>query len=134
MSTFAGLVRTPRSAAWTFRSWTCSAATRYAFVGRQATFGQEPPQRSRSTIATLAPSSRARAAPSRAAEPAPRTRRRTRTADVTLRAVQDERQLVAALRSGDEAAFRDLITRYHATLVRVAQMYVPTRAVAEEVA
>jgi RNA polymerase sigma-70 factor, ECF subfamily len=48
--------------------------------------------------------------------------------------MQDERQLVAALRSGDEAAFRDLIGRYHASFVRVAQMYVPTRALAEEVA
>ena len=48
--------------------------------------------------------------------------------------MDDERQLVAALRSGDEAAFRDLINRYHASLVRVARMYVPTRALAEEVA
>ncbi len=48
--------------------------------------------------------------------------------------MQDERQLVAALRSGDEAAFRDLIARYHAPFVRVAQMYVPSRALAEEVA
>ena len=48
--------------------------------------------------------------------------------------MQDERQLVAALRSGDEAAFRDLIARYHAPFGRVAQMYVPSRALAEEVA
>ena len=32
-----------------------SAATRYAFVGRQATFGQPPPQRVHSIIATRAP-------------------------------------------------------------------------------
>jgi RNA polymerase sigma-70 factor (ECF subfamily) len=48
--------------------------------------------------------------------------------------VEDERQLVAALRAGDEAAFRSLIERYHPLLVRVARSYVPTRAVAEEVA
>jgi RNA polymerase sigma-70 factor (ECF subfamily) len=45
-----------------------------------------------------------------------------------------EGQLVAALREGDEAAFKELIDRYHASLVRVAQAYVPTRALAEEVA
>ena len=48
--------------------------------------------------------------------------------------MEDERQLVAALRAGDEAAFRSLIERYHPLLVRVARSYVPTRAVAEEVA
>ena len=48
--------------------------------------------------------------------------------------MDDERQLVAALRAGDENAFRELIGRYHASLVRVARMYVPTRALAEEVA
>jgi RNA polymerase sigma-70 factor (ECF subfamily) len=48
--------------------------------------------------------------------------------------MEDERQLVAALRAGDEAAFRELINRYHASLVRVARMYVPTQAIAEEVA
>jgi len=47
---------------------------------------------------------------------------------------RDERQLVAALRAGDEAAFRALIDRYHAMLVRVARMYVSTQAAAEEVA
>src|SRR5215831_15815678 len=53
-----------------------SAATRYAFVGRHATFGHEPPHRVLSTIATCAPCSRAALpAPSRAAEPAPRTMR-----------------------------------------------------------
>jgi RNA polymerase sigma-70 factor, ECF subfamily len=50
------------------------------------------------------------------------------------RRVEEERQLVAALRAGDEAAFKQLIDRYHASLVRVAQAYVPTRALAEEVA
>ena len=41
---------------------------------------------------------------------------------------QEESQLLAALRAGDEAAFKQLIDRYHASLVRVAQAYVPTRA------
>ena len=42
--------------------------------------------------------------------------------------------LVDALRAGDEAAFRELVTRHHGALVRVAMRYVSTRAVAEEVA
>ena len=46
----------------------------------------------------------------------------------------NERELVAALRAGDEAAFRALIEMYHPMLVRVARAYVPTQAAAEEVA
>jgi RNA polymerase sigma-70 factor (ECF subfamily) len=45
----------------------------------------------------------------------------------------DDAALLEALRNGDEAAFMDLVDRYSATLLRVAMMYVPTRAVAEEV-
>ena len=48
--------------------------------------------------------------------------------------MQSEAQLVAALRAGDEAAFRSLIEMYHAMLVRVARMYVSTDAAAEDVA
>lgn len=48
--------------------------------------------------------------------------------------MDDERQLVSALRRKDEDAFRELIRRYHPALVRVARMYVPTQALAEEVA
>ena len=42
-------------------------------------------------------------------------------------------QLVEALRAGDEAAFRRLVRDWHASMLRVAQIFVPTRAVAEEV-
>ena len=42
--------------------------------------------------------------------------------------------LVAALRRGDEAAFRALVERYHAAMVRLALSFVSTRATAEEVA
>jgi RNA polymerase sigma-70 factor (ECF subfamily) len=45
----------------------------------------------------------------------------------------DERALVAALRAGDEAAFAALVDRYSPSMIRVAQGYVRTRAVAEEV-
>jgi RNA polymerase sigma-70 factor (ECF subfamily) len=45
----------------------------------------------------------------------------------------EEAQLVAALRAGDEAAFRELIRMYGGGMLRVAQMYVSSRAVAEEV-
>ena len=45
----------------------------------------------------------------------------------------DDVLLVAALRAGDEAAFVDLVGRYGPTMLRVARLYVSTRAVAEEV-
>lgn len=48
-------------------------------------------------------------------------------------AFKDDRRLVEALRSGDEAAFASLLTRYHASLLRLAMAFVPSRAVAEEV-
>lgn len=51
------------------------------------------------------------------------------TADIT-----GEIGLVASLRAGDEQAFAALVERYHGTMVRVAATYVPSRAVAEEVA
>ena len=38
-----------------------------------------------------------------------------------------------ALRAGDEATFRELVGRYHASMLRVAQIFVSSRAVAEEV-
>jgi RNA polymerase sigma-70 factor (ECF subfamily) len=48
--------------------------------------------------------------------------------------VSDDRQLIAALRAGDEDSFSWLVDRYHGAFVRVAQHHVPSRAVAEEVA
>jgi RNA polymerase sigma-70 factor (ECF subfamily) len=42
-------------------------------------------------------------------------------------------QLVEALRAGDDEAFRELVVAWHAPLLRVAQIFVPSRAVAEEV-
>ncbi|HEX9372721.1 MAG TPA: sigma-70 family RNA polymerase sigma factor [Roseiflexaceae bacterium] len=51
-----------------------------------------------------------------------------------MSASAEELRLVAALRAGDEAAFATLIDRYHASLLRLAMLYVPSRAVAEEVA
>jgi RNA polymerase sigma-70 factor (ECF subfamily) len=42
-------------------------------------------------------------------------------------------QLVAALRAGDEEAFRAIVRDWHGSLVRVAQIFVPNRAVAEDV-
>jgi RNA polymerase sigma-70 factor, ECF subfamily len=45
----------------------------------------------------------------------------------------DESRLIDSLRRRDEAAFSLLVDRYHATLLRLARMYVPDRAAAEEV-
>ena len=45
----------------------------------------------------------------------------------------DDHELVQRLREGEESAFVDLIDRYGATMLRVAQMYVRDRASAEEV-
>jgi RNA polymerase sigma-70 factor (ECF subfamily) len=45
----------------------------------------------------------------------------------------EDRQLLRALRAGDEGAFVQLVERYSASLLRVALMIVGTRAVAEEV-
>jgi RNA polymerase sigma-70 factor, ECF subfamily len=45
-----------------------------------------------------------------------------------------EAQLLEALRAGDEAAFTQLVREYQPSLVRVARIYVPTQAAAEEVA
>ena len=47
--------------------------------------------------------------------------------------VVDDAELVLRLRNGDEDAFRDIVDRYHASLLRLAQTMVPSREVAEEV-
>jgi RNA polymerase sigma-70 factor (ECF subfamily) len=44
-----------------------------------------------------------------------------------------EADLLARLRSGDEAAFEALVARHYATMLAVAQSYVKGRSVAEEV-
>lgn len=46
---------------------------------------------------------------------------------------EDDRRVVAALQAGDEAAFEALVQRYHASMVRLAMVYVRNAAVAEEV-
>jgi RNA polymerase sigma-70 factor, ECF subfamily len=46
----------------------------------------------------------------------------------------DDADLLARLRDGDESAFATLVDRHHAAMVRLARAYVPTDAVAEEVA
>ncbi len=44
-----------------------------------------------------------------------------------------ERKLVRALREGDESAFATLLDTYAPAMLRVASVYVPSRAIAEEV-
>jgi RNA polymerase sigma-70 factor (ECF subfamily) len=48
-------------------------------------------------------------------------------------AMASEKQIVAALRSGDERAFRDLFERNYAMMKRVARGYVASDAVADEI-
>jgi len=53
---------------------------------------------------------------------------------VTVGGVVSEAQLLESLRAGDEDAFRTLVREYQPSLVRVARIYVPTQAAAEDVA
>ena len=48
-------------------------------------------------------------------------------------AAPEERQLVADLLAGDEAAFERLLDRHQASLLRVARLFIASRAIAEEV-
>lgn len=48
-------------------------------------------------------------------------------------APREDAHVVEALRRGDEAAFTGLVREYHSSLLRVAMIYVASRAVAEEV-
>jgi RNA polymerase sigma-70 factor (ECF subfamily) len=47
--------------------------------------------------------------------------------------VADDHALVERLRAGDEEAFMDLVVRWSPSMMRVARMYVPSAAVAEDV-
>jgi RNA polymerase sigma-70 factor (ECF subfamily) len=47
--------------------------------------------------------------------------------------VADDHLLVERLRAGDEEAFMDLVVSWSPTMLRVARMYVPSQAVAEDV-
>ena len=45
-----------------------------------------------------------------------------------------DRVMVDRLRAGDESAFREIVRRHHQAMVHFAETFVPSRAVAEEVA
>ena len=47
-------------------------------------------------------------------------------------ACAEDGSLIEALRNRDESAFTSLVERYHTPLLRLAMLYVPSRAVAEE--
>jgi RNA polymerase sigma-70 factor (ECF subfamily) len=51
----------------------------------------------------------------------------------TLAPVLGDDDLLQRLRAGDEAAFVELVDRYHTSMIRLARSYVPSHAVAEEV-
>ncbi len=46
---------------------------------------------------------------------------------------EEEIDLVATLRAGDESAFASLIDRYHASMLRLALLFVRDRSIAEEI-
>ncbi len=48
-------------------------------------------------------------------------------------ATPEDPQLVQALRAGNEVAFMMLVERHGPAMLRLARMYVPTRAIAEDV-
>src|SRR2546423_9266347 len=48
--------------------------------------------------------------------------------------MQDDSVLVERLKRGDESAFMELVESYHGSMVRLARTFVPSDAVAEEVA
>jgi RNA polymerase sigma-70 factor (ECF subfamily) len=60
-------------------------------------------------------------------------RRRHRNRGTFARVNLADDQLVAALRAGDEEAFRTVVRDWHGSLLRVARIFTPSPAVAEEV-
>ena len=46
---------------------------------------------------------------------------------------EEETAFVARLRAGNEEAFRDLVSKYYGSLLRLAMSFVSERAAAEEV-
>jgi RNA polymerase sigma-70 factor, ECF subfamily len=55
------------------------------------------------------------------------------TGSKRVAAASDETALLQRLLAGDEAAFTSLVDRYHGALLRLAQAFVSSRSVAEEV-
>jgi RNA polymerase sigma-70 factor, ECF subfamily len=58
--------------------------------------------------------------------------REVRNAQPTARATSAELRLIARLRAADDSAFSELVHRYHAALLRLALVFLPNRALAEE--
>jgi RNA polymerase sigma-70 factor, ECF subfamily len=63
----------------------------------------------------------------------PRAARDRTAALASARPRSDDAELVARLRAGEEDAFVELVARYAPAMLRIARLYVPSRAVAEEV-
>ena len=125
--------RSPSARASRSRSWTTSSSRSRRSPRRSSTHWPRsrrgsrprPPERGgRAGGVTPRPVRGLRAPRCR---PAPHPGRRPRARP------DADAHLLAALRAGDEAAFAALVTRYHASLKRVARAYVSTDAVAEEV-
>ncbi len=74
------------------------------------------------------PASPADIAVARQSTPDPQT-----NGNVGGKASSDDLHLVAMLRAGDESTFVSLLERYNSTMLRLAMIYIPERAVAEEI-
>lgn len=61
-------------------------------------------------------------------------RHAARSLEAAAPAVDRDADLLARLRAGDEAAYREIVRRHHAGLVRVAAAHVRSAALAEEIA
>ena len=63
----------------------------------------------------------------------PPTARSHRGRRRSVKVVEDDVELLARLRAGDEHAFVTLVARHHDSMLRLASSFVPSQAVAEEV-
>src|SRR3954453_6233063 len=103
-------------------SCSTSASLAERTVGR--TTGSESTPSSRTATETLVPTT---------STPIKRSPTLCRLATLYGPPVADDHALVERLRAGDEEAFMDLVIRWSPSMMRVARMYVPSQAVAEEV-
>src|SRR5215207_2181653 len=140
MPTAAPPLPVPGSSIWqsaaTASSCTPDWATERSVPGRSSPTGTSltsaPPQACPRVRRGLPPRDESVGGPGRH-RPAHRWRVSSTGFVVTSTGVDEDADLIDRLRAGDESAFVDLLGRYQARLLRLAQATVGSRAVAEEV-